>query len=547
MSVRWLSLVTFSLIALTIWGAPRPNETCRLTIQFVDSETGESLAGLLRITDSAGQPYLPAELLARDLGRLPEGRSPAPLTNWSVLLKETTITVPRGRMKIEALSGLETELSKVSLDLTHRETHLQRLRLKRIFRAADQGYRSANTHVHLMRLTRAQADQYLMDVCRGDGLDMLFLSYLQRPSEEQHYISNRYSREDLAALSKKSGVIFGNGEEHRHNLANFGEGYGHVMLLDIPGLIQPVSLGKGILGQGNDGIPVQRGIDLARKQGGTAVWCHNDWGLEDIPNWITGRLQAQNIFDGAAHGSYQSSFYRYLNAGLHVPFSTGTDWFIYDFSRVYVQSKGNLSPTEWLKLLAAGKSQITNGAFLEFKVNQLSPGDTVGLERADTVTVSARAVGRIDFKRIEVVQNGTVIRSQPSRFIAGDGSEGHYEATLRFELPVAAPSWVALRIPPPPSKEVPELREAVPVNELGQPLFAHTSPVYVTVAGKGVFHPAVARGLITEMQQVMKLIEREGEFTGAVDRERVLDVYREAIDLLTQRLNPGEGRNGGGP
>ena len=83
MSMRGLSLVTFSLIALTIWAAARTNATCQLTVQFLDSETGESLPGLLRITDTLGRPYLTPELLARYTGRLPEGRGAAPLTNWT--------------------------------------------------------------------------------------------------------------------------------------------------------------------------------------------------------------------------------------------------------------------------------------------------------------------------------------------------------------------------------------------------------------------------------------------------------------------------------
>ncbi len=87
------------------------------------------------------------------------------------------------------------------------------------------------------------------------------------------------------------------------------------------------------------------------------IWAHNLYGFEDIPNWITGRVHANNIFDGSHRGSFKDTYYRYLNIGLHVPFSTGTDWFIYDFSRVYVQTDRPLTPTAWLEILAAGKSR----------------------------------------------------------------------------------------------------------------------------------------------------------------------------------------------
>jgi hypothetical protein len=96
----------------------------------------------------------------------------------------------------------------------------------------------------------------------------------------------------------------------------------------------------GIMKEGTDGIPLQRGIRTAREDGATVIWCHNTFGHEDIPNWVSGLLHAQNIFDGGDHGTYEDTFYRYLNVGMKVPFSTGTDWFIYDFSRVYLPISG---------------------------------------------------------------------------------------------------------------------------------------------------------------------------------------------------------------
>ena len=123
-------------------------------------------------------------------------------------------------------------------------------------------------------------------------------------------------------------MLVNNGQEHRHNFGDQGEGFGHVMLLNIKTMIQPVSIGPGISHRGTDGTPLQAGIEEAHRQGGTAIWCHNNWGREDVPNFVRGKLDAQNIFDGGSHGSYEDSFYHYLNAGLRVPFSTGTDWFM---------------------------------------------------------------------------------------------------------------------------------------------------------------------------------------------------------------------------
>ena len=402
---------------------------------------------------------------------------------------------------------------------------------------AENGWRSANTHLHLKQISREEADRYLSETPRADGLDALFVSHLERADADREYISNRLTEADLRSLSESTGVLFGNGEEHRHNFAKpneapgksfSGEGYGHVMFLNLRNLVQPVSIGPGIMKSGTDGIPLQRGIDEARSQGATVLWCHNTYGLEDIPNWVTGRPHAQNIFDGepATHGSYKDTFYRYLNAGLRVPFSTGTDWFIYDFSRVYAHVPSMESTRDWLGALEKGRTFITNGPFLEFRVNDRRPGDTLGLEAPAPVHVQARAVGRVDFRFLELIRNGALVKAAPSR-----PKEGRFESDLSMDVDIAAPCWLALRIPPEPVKD-----ESAPMSELGGPLFAHTSPVYVDVAGKHVFDAGVARGLLEEVRAARETILKSAVFADDHERGHVLEVYAAAAAVLEKML-----------
>jgi len=326
--------------------------------------------------------------------------------------------------------------------------------------------------------------------------------------------------------------VFGNGEEHRHNLAGFGQGYGHVMLLNIKKLIQPVSIGPGIMKRGTDGLPLQRGIDTARRDGATIIWCHNSWGMESAANFVTDRVQALNIFDGGSHGSYQDSFYRYLNAGLRVPFSTGTDWFMYDFSRVYVQmDQQPLTADNWLKNLAAGRSYITNGPLMELRVNQLQPGGVLKLERPAAIEIELAAYGRVNFQRIELIKNGEVIATQAAEQIGG-----HFEAVLKTKINIGKPCWLAARTPPPPVKDEATPARKVAKNELGRDVFAHTSPVYVEIAGRAHFDSSVAAGILKEMQQNLKFIDEKAVFADATERQRVLDVHRDGIATLEKLI-----------
>jgi hypothetical protein len=521
-----LGCLALTALAAALSGDDPPPPPCRLTIELVDSVTGKPLAGLVQIRDAAGKLMPLDELLARGFGLEP---GPA-IHDWSVVPQRTIVRVPQAKLKLMAFAGLETERAEMALDLTGREQAEVRVPLVRFYDAQARGFRSANTHLHLKQLSREQADRYLTEAPLGDGLDVVFLSYLERAVADLEYTSNKYTLADLHRLSHQ-GTQFGNGEEHRHNFTDQGQGYGHVMFLNIPELIQPVSIGPGITKQGTDGLPLKMGIEKAESFGSKIIWCHNQWGLEDIPSWVMGRLHANNIFDGGTHGSYKHSFYRYLNAGLKVPFSTGTDWFMYDFSRVYVPAREKLSPEQWLDVLAQGRSTITNGPLLEFRVNDRAVGETLDLPSEGKVNVEARVVGRVDFQRIELVRNGEAVRAVNNRAEAG-----HFVAEMKLELDVTEPCWLALRTPPPSVKNDPEFQTPVPKNEYGCDLFGHTSAIQVTLAGRGYFDRTAAQSLLKEMRESRHFIVEHAIFANDEERNRVLAVYDEAIVTFKKRI-----------
>src|SRR5262249_24765341 len=152
----------------------------------------------------------------------------------------------------------------------------------------------------------------------------------------------------------------------------------------------------GITAAGDDDRALRPGIDEARGQGGTVLWCHNTLGHEDVPNALAGRLDALNVFDGARLGTYEENYYRYLRIRLRLPISTGTDWFIYDFSRVYSRIDGKLTVKSWLDALKAGRNIATNGPLLSMTVDGKAPGETLKLDKAKKLRVVAEGVGRHD-------------------------------------------------------------------------------------------------------------------------------------------------------
>lgn len=502
------------------------NARCRLTLDLVDSQTGESLPGVVQLATSGGQAVPLNELINRGQGLSEK----APISRWWVLPSRTTVEVPAMKLKLQAMAGLETELAEVEVDLSGKREHVLKVPLVRFYQPRPKGYVAGNTHLHLRKLSKEQADRYLQETPLVDGLDIVYVSYLERAKDDLEYTSNNYTPHDLEHLSTKH-VHFGHGQEHRHNFGAYGEGYGHILFLDIPVIVRPVSIGPGITAAGSDAPPLRQGIDEARRQGGKVIWAHNMYGFEDVPNWLTGRVHANNIFDGGTHGSYKESFYRYLNIGLKVPFSTGTDWFIYDFSRVYAMTDKPVTPRQWLDLLAEGKTYITNGPLLEFTIDGQPIGSTLELKQPAELSIHGTARGRIDFQRIELVKNGDVVayaRSSPQG--------KHFAAELNERLKIDGPCWLTLRTPPPPVASDPTLQAPVPENEYGGQLFAHTCPIYVRYDGRGVFDRATCEKLLAETRHNIEEIQRQAVFANEQERSKVLSVYEETVELLEKRL-----------
>jgi hypothetical protein len=510
-AVLLLSLVIIYHRAVT------QEQQCRLMITLVDGQTRQSVPGVIRCFPRGGDHSIPlTNLLSRGQGLNDKNA----IQDWYVISSPTEVLLPRQPLQLEAFSGLETELTRVSVDLTAQSQKNLTIPLRSFSQLSRLNWYSANTHLHLSNLNKDQAERYLREIPRADDLDVLFISYLERAIADKDYITNRYPIGDLKEFWS-TGVLVNNGEEHRHNFGEQGEGFGHVMLLNIKKTIQPVSIGPGISHRGTDGTPLQAGIEGAHLQGGTAIWCHNNWGREDVPNFVSGKLDAQNIFDGGSHGSYEDSFYHYLNAGIRVPFSTGTDWFMYDLARVYTKVQGSLGIKSWLDALVAGRSFISNGPLLHLNIEGEDLGGTVDLPYGRDVTVKGEASARLSFEKLQLIQNGKVIfESEPKP------KEGYFTASLARNIKIDGSSWLALRV------------SAQASNEFGRPLFAHTSPIYVRVGGKAIRQKDEVAYLIKQMEDARREIGSGALFGSPKEREDVLSVYEKGIRTLQNAGDP---------
>jgi hypothetical protein len=491
-----------------------PVSTVRLCLR--DAESGNPISGVVRIFhQDENKPLSLAGLLSRSTGLNVSGSG----AGWYVVPVEgARLTLPRSKLRLEALSGLESSIARQELDLTRGGRDDIAIGLTFLFRPERSHLAAGNTHLHLRGLTFADADRYLRQIPAADGIKVLFISHLERAQDDRLYITNQYPTGDLEQF-RPANLLVNNGEEHRHNFGAYGQGYGHVMFLNLKKLVRPVSLGAGITGGGKDDQALKTGINEARSQDSTVIWCHNSSGFEGISSALAGRIDALNVFDGSRSGTFEDLYYRLLNIGLRLPLSTGTDWFLYDFARVYARVTGPTTIANWLTALRAGRCQATNGPLLTLQVDSSEPGDVIALEQPRMLHIVAKGLGRHDFQQLELVHNGKVIRRQTA-----STSQSGWRASMALDLRVDRPGWLAVRIC------------SARNNELEQQLFAHTSPVYVEIAGKRAFDLDAANDLLRRVEEARGEIRQRGQFSSAASREHLLQVYDQAARELRQRM-----------
>ncbi|MFN7933597.1 MAG: CehA/McbA family metallohydrolase [Bryobacteraceae bacterium] len=468
---------------------------------------GNPVAAKIRVTEAnTGEVFMPREAIKT----MPDRR------HYFYARGNYEVAVPAGRYRIEAVRGIchqqAVEFTEVGSGIAH-NVDLSIAPLRDLKRA---GWYSGNTHTHYHLSIDENPDDRIRMVPPAEDLDVSVLSYLIR--NDSPYITNRYPVGRLPQFSR-DGTIMDMGEEARNNI-RFGDfGYGHVLFLNIPRPIEPVS--TGLLskdGKAPDYPTLSTLCAQARQLGGTTVWCHNGSGIEIPVAAALGLVNAYNVADGLA-ADYER-YYRLLNCGLPITASTGTDWWIYDHNRVFVQVEGPFTYDSWIAGLRAGRTFVSNGPLLLLTVDGKGPGSTVAPR--GKIQVSAEVVSRIPFERIEIVRDGRVVADQPS--------VGGTEVRLERELEVEEGGWIAARV------------SGSAKTYAGYPVFAHTSPVYLRVDGTPYRKAEAIGACVDEVERSMRLIAKTYRFDSDGQRAMAVGKFREGREAFARLLTTANAR-----
>jgi hypothetical protein len=439
------------------------------------------------------------------------------------------VELPPGRVRMNVSGGLETIPQAVTVDadaaaeLTVEIPHWVDM--------GERGWYSGDSHVHLhtggpIDVTVAHA----RIAARAEGVNYVNLCVSNNVGDDIRD-AEMITGKPHAASTDRHLLVFG--EEMRSTI------YGHMQFFGIHGLVEPQYTGF-------DGTPHRLDFPAnhamaaeAVRQGALVTYGHPIFAGAPFPfekDPARGGAAARELPIDAVLGvvhavdlmSYNSDedlsaelWYRLLNCGLKLSACVGTDALL-DRStdplggdRVYVNPDGPLTMQGWLDGLKSGRSFVTNGPIPTLEVNGKAPGETCELAGPGRVRAALTVEGYVPFDKIEVIVNGKVAARDE---MAGDPA-GLRVRRLDVELPIERSSWIALRVRGPESPAV-----------FDGPAWAHTSPVYVTVAGRRIASRTDAEFFVDWIERMLRVVDARNRFARIEDRREVESLFRKAQD-----------------
>jgi hypothetical protein len=484
-----------------------PLHTVHLRVN--DAATGQPTPVRLRLTGPDGTYYAP-------FGRLSAFSSdfPSPDVGGNVQIDDRKhayidgtceVRLPAGAVRVEVSKGPEFLPIDREVSLGVGQMAL-RLALERRCDLRQERWYSGDTGCYFISPHAALLEG------AGEGLAVVNLLALEHRRKGPAFLPNvlAFSGQKPALESSESIVAV--------NTLNQHTALGSLGLLNSHRIVYPLSSGA----PGFDDWTLADWCDQCHRKGGLVIWTrHPGAALLDgeVPaDFLLGKVDALEI-----RCEDTPEWYTLLDAGFRVTLAGSggkmSNRQVLGGCRTYAR----LAPGDefgyknWVEAVRAGHTFVTRGPLLQFTVNDHDPGATMA-----EVEANAKLRARVEVKnasagdRVEVVYNGVAVAC---RDVFGDAA-----TVLEEEIAVGAGGWLAARC----------LGHAR--GGSGLTASAHTSPVYVHVAGRP---PRIAAEAVATLgrylERMLGWVEREGRFENDKQRDDLAGVFRAAQDVLKRQ------------
>lgn len=424
------------------------------------------------------------------------------------------VELPVGEVYVEITKGFEYEPVRTSLRIEPQQRELN-LEIARPFDYRTRGWVTADVHVHFLSPTTAVLEG------EAEGLNLINLLAAQ--------LGDLFSNVgDLphGPLSSRDGeMLVQLGTENRQHLL------GHLGLLGTHGdPVYPMSASGPF--ESHLGDPLWSSMadwaDACRERGGLVVAVHFPFPNGELAaDVVLGKIDALEIygitqkFNDLAH----LEWYRYLNCGYRLPAVGGTDkmgaYLPVGLNRTYAYlGQEEFNFTNWANAIRRGNTFMTTGPLLFFLADGHPPGEEITLGAGGgTVEVRAEVTSIFPFHSLEIVMNGRVVASR-------EAEAGTREMKLVENLKVPGPAWLAARC----------------ASRLGPTIDwystqAHTSPVYIRVAGQELLSLPAAAYMLTLIDGAMAWVDTLATRPDPERFARTRGVFEKARARLHRRLH----------
>ncbi|UCF05057.1 MAG: CehA/McbA family metallohydrolase [bacterium] len=439
-----------------------------------------------------------------------------------------SVIVPTGQTIIRLGHGFEYAETIDTVDITGDTTITYRL--DRIIDMAIMDWYPGDCHVHIDHVGGVYdvtpKDVHLMGC--AEGLRVV------------NCLDNGYHFTGAVDSCSTDECIVYMSEEYRSST------YGHMDLLGLTSLIQPFS---------SSWYPMT--MDVAdsthRQAGALVISAHpvSSTNFDDVDDWpgsgiarelpvdvVTSRIDGFEVmcYSNCRFGGIElDMWYRLLNCGFRLPACAGTDACMNIYytkplggfkTYVFIPSAAFDYPN-WLSQLADGRTFISNGPlFTRFEIcdysRMLIPGDS--LEATGELVelygmISIWCAHPLD--RFELVINGEVAQ----RFNLYHWRD-HVDTS--FTVTLDESSWIAARV----------FGSNVYWFNVGNALFAHTSPIYVTLNGERIVNQDDAQYFADWIADLEELTGIRGSWSNPEDSIRVFREF-ETARLYYEQLASG--------
>ncbi len=497
-----------------------PAARIAVDVRILDGGSGEPIPARVRFTAADGR-YLPPRGHRDEVnpgffedtgGDLLLGSAA-----YAYVPGEFEIDLPPGAVAMEVVAGFDRTPVVTELEVSPGLGPVE-VRLPRLTDLRDRGWIGADTHVHFLApstalLQAAAEDVDLVNLLATQWGD-LFTNVTDLPWGS------------MASPAGDRLVVVGTENRQNH--------LGHLALLGARRPVTPYASGGPPEGRMAGALDVLLAdwADRCHADGGLVVAAHFPLPYAEIAaDIVSGRidaLEAQTLSEGLDDPMI-AEWYRFLGLGDRLPVVGGTDKMSSEIPvgaiRAYARLDGDgpLTYERWAAAVVSGRTFVTSGPLLELSVDGHEPGDVIRLAGAGTLeaVVSARSAQPV-IDVVELVVNGRVVD-----LLAAPDEAGVSALTLRTSLHLDAGSWIAARA---------RSRRTIP-SAFETAMAAHTSPVYVEVAGRPIRPSAAAA---TEVAAIIEgarsWISELAPVADPANRARMVGVLDASLERLRARL-----------